>query len=357
MHPNRRSNRRCILLLAMSALLATASANADTPRRVLHVSLYPYIPEAAEAALTLKQSFERQHPDIIVDVTFNPNYYSPKPADKGVLFESADIHEIDDVFLRDFIDQRKLAPLPPNLVSALDKLDPLAAQAATVDDKFVAVPHWMCADFLIYRADQSGLAGAPTLVDMEHALAPSHGLLMDMTGSATLGEYYLSALIARDNSAAFALSHVTAKPDPVILARLRRFLALEPAGFGRNADYDIRGNFYARQFARRAGSAFVGYSEMTHEVLEETAGVVPRPGPLRHRPRHPRRTRPFSGWQSSPGCLGRHVRHRCQGPRPNDAGRASLHPLRRLDPSLSRFTRAAARRTPSLPAAGNAIGL
>jgi hypothetical protein len=47
-------------------------------------------------------------------------------------------------------------------------------------------------------------------------------------------------------------------------------LALEPAGYGRNPDYAKRGDFYARQFARRAGAAFVGYSEMTHEVLDET---------------------------------------------------------------------------------------
>jgi hypothetical protein len=247
---------RTVLLLCLVALLLPARPHADTPRRVLHVSLYPYIPDPSDAALTLKQGFEHQYPDVIVDITFNRNYYSPESADHGVLFETAD--------------RGKLAPLPPALAAAGAGLEPLAAQSATLDGRLVAVPHWMCADFLIYRADQSGLAGAPTLAAMEHALGSSHGLLMDLKGADTLGEYDLAALLARYGTAPAALSHA-ATPDPYITARLRRFLALEPPGFGRNADYDARGSFYARQFARRAGSAFVGYSEMTHEVLDETA--------------------------------------------------------------------------------------
>jgi thiamine pyridinylase len=259
-----------MLLLGLFALLVPALAQASTPRRVLYVSLYPYIPDAPAAALALKQEFKRQHPEVIVDITLNRNYYSPNAADKGVLFEDADVHEIDVIFLRDFLDKHKLAPLPPDFATSVGKLTPLAAQAATADGKLVAVPQWMCADFLIYRADKTDLASTHSLADLERALGPDHGLLIDMTGSGTLGELYLSALLARDGSPETALSHITPDPDPEILGRLQRTLALEPAGFGRNADYGKRGDFYARQFARRAGSAFVGYSEMTHEVLDET---------------------------------------------------------------------------------------
>jgi thiamine pyridinylase len=260
-------NRCCTALLIALALLATVPACPAAPRRVLHVSLYPYIPDAPAAALTLKQAFERQHPDIIVDITFNPKYYSPDPADHGVLFETADVHEIDSALLGDFVARHKLAPLPPGFSQTINPLESLAAKAATIDNRLVAVPHWMCADFLITRADQAGLAGSPTLADLERVLAPTHGLLMDLKGPGALGEFYLDAILARDGG----VSHLTTSPDPQILARLQRFLALEPAGFGRNADYDARGTFYARQFARRAGSAFVGYSEMTHEVLDEAA--------------------------------------------------------------------------------------
>jgi thiamine pyridinylase len=256
-------------LLAMALLPALASA--DTPRRVLQVSLYPYIPEAADAALTLKQDFERQHPDVIVDITLNRHYYSPDPADKGVLYEDADVHEIDVIFLKDFLDRHKLAPLSADFAKSTGKLVPLAVQAATADGKLVAVPQWMCADFLIYRADKTGIADAHSLADVERALGANDGLLMNLSGSDTLGELYLSALIARDDSPETALAHVGADPDPEILARLKRIMALEPAGFGRNPDYAKREDFYARQFARRRGGAFVGYSELTHDVLDETS--------------------------------------------------------------------------------------
>jgi thiamine pyridinylase len=260
-----------ILLLVLFAVLAPALATASTPRRVLHVSLYPYIPDAPAAALALKQEFERQHPDVIVDITLNRNYYSPNPADKGVLYEDADVHEIDVVFLRDFLDRHKLAPLPPDFVSSVGTLTPLAVQAATAGGKLVAVPQWMCADFLIYRADKTGVADAHSLTALEQALGPNDGLLMDMSSKDGLGELYLSTLLARGGSPEAALSHITPDPEPEILARLQRTLAMEPTGFGRDANYGKREDFYARQFARRAGGAFVGYSEMTHEVLDETA--------------------------------------------------------------------------------------
>lgn len=259
------------LAVALLMLLSPVGAWADAPRRVLHVSLYPFIPDAPAAALALKQGFERLHPDVIVEVSFNANYYSPNPIDQGVLYEQADIHEIDVVFLRDFLDRHRLAPLSTAFVAGLEPMPPIARRAATQDGHVVAIPHWLCADFLIHRADHAGLDDARTLAALERSLALDHGLLLDMKGDGTLGELYLSALLARDGSPEAAVRHVGDTPDPAILNRMRRLLALEPPGYGRSLDYDLRGSFYARQFARRAGDAFVGYSEMLHEVLDETA--------------------------------------------------------------------------------------
>ena len=255
-------------LLCASALVMPAASGAE-PRRVLHVSLYPYIPDAAAAALALKQGFERAYPDVIVDVALNAHYYSPKPEDQGVLYENADVHEIDVVFMRDFLDAHKLQPPGVALGS---KLTSLARQAATYDGTLWAVPQWMCADFLIYRSDKAVLDTAHTLTGLQDAFAQDHGLLLNMKGDGQLGELYLTSLLASTGQTPEAvLSHLSATPDPVILARLQKLLTLEPAGMGRSAAYGEVESFYARQFARRAGSAFVGYSEMTHEVLDETA--------------------------------------------------------------------------------------
>ncbi len=253
------------------AIAGSALAPADAaPRRVLHVSLYPYIPEPEAAALSLKQGFERLRPDVIVTITFNRNYYSPEPSNKGVLYEEADIHEIDDVFMRDFLLRHKLQP---PAIHGLGPFDPMARAAATYDGVTWGVPHWMCADFLFYRSDKTSLSRDHSLSGLEAALGPEHGLLLDMKGQAQLGELYLSSLLAAGVQTPEAtLALVTPTPDPAILARLQRILALEPRGAGRNAAYDASEGFYARQFARRTASAFVGYSEMAHEVIDEAAG-------------------------------------------------------------------------------------
>jgi thiamine pyridinylase len=252
-------------------LLCFLYVPAHVQARMLHVSLYPYIPEAAGAALALKQGFERVHPDVIVEISFNANYYSPDPADKGVLYEDADIHEIDGIFLRDFLDGHRLAKLPASLVAAAPAFESQARQAATFEGRLVAVPHWMCADFLIYRASPSAGADIATLAGLRRSLSSSHGLLMDMKDTGALGELYLGALLSRPGWQRDLATALIRPPDPAVLARFRDILALEPPGFGRNARYARIESFYARQFARGVGAGFVGYSELTHDVLEESA--------------------------------------------------------------------------------------
>ena len=179
--------------LVIGLVLAAPIALHAEPRRVLHVSLYPYIPDPAGAALALKQGFERAHPDVIVEISLNTHYYSAKPEDKGVLYEDADVHEIDNVFLRDFLASHKLQPAGVQLG---DQFTPLAREAATYDGTLWVVPHWMCADFLIYRADEPALDHAQTLNALEAALSQSHGLLLNMKGEEQLGELYLNFLLA-----------------------------------------------------------------------------------------------------------------------------------------------------------------
>jgi hypothetical protein len=257
--PKKKKQKNFCLLAAASCLLAFAHG-ALAQRRVLHVSLYPYIPQAAAAALTLKQGFERLHPDIIADITFNPNYYSTNPADRGVLYETADIHTLDGIFLDDFLAAHKLAPLRPAFLARLPAPANLAARLAGN----AGVPYWMCADFLIYRKDLHGLDNVASLSQLAQGLHGT-GLALDMADPAALSELYYSATLAETAPRGLQT------PDPDIIARFARLLALEPRGFGREKAYASRVGFYARQFARRRAGAFIGYSEMTHEALTESA--------------------------------------------------------------------------------------
>lgn len=76
---SRRRVRTCLCRTVASVLLlavASVQSEAQAPRRVLHVSMYPFIPDAAAAALALTRGVERGHPGIVVEITLNPNSYS-----------------------------------------------------------------------------------------------------------------------------------------------------------------------------------------------------------------------------------------------------------------------------------------
>jgi len=254
-------------------LLTVALASAMPMPRVLHFSMYPYIPEAADAALKIKQGFEDSHPGVLLHITFNPNYYDPSPDAHGVLNEDADVHEIDAIFLRDFIDAHKLSPFSRGFAASLVPLVPLADAAARAGGELVAIPHWLCSDFLFYRASEWGLNTVHSLAGLKAALhpqVPGDGLLLDMAHDA-LGELVLSLRLGERAGAGQAVAQLGDPPDEALIQSLQQILMLEPQGFGRSADYDARAGFYARQFARRAGSAFIGYSEATHDILDETA--------------------------------------------------------------------------------------
>jgi thiamine pyridinylase len=250
------------------AVAAVLLCSAAPMPRVLHLSMYPYIPDAADAALTLKQGFEESHPGVLLRITLNENYYNATPGAGGVLEEDADIHEIDGIFLKDFLARHKLSAFSSGFARTIPELHKLARVAAMQGGMLVAVPHWLCSDFLFTRADQTALDRAHTLAALQAALPPGRGLLLDMAEPA-LGELILSYLLGRDGSAAAALKDLHAAPDPALVRTMRAVLALEPPGFGRSLADDGKAGFYARQFARGAGSGFIGYSEATHDILEE----------------------------------------------------------------------------------------
>jgi hypothetical protein len=208
----KKTTRKEFGFLAVLAIMVVFVHCALAQRRMLHVSLYPYVPDAAAAALTLKQGFEKLHPDIIADITFNPNYYSVVPADHGVLYEDADIHTIDGVFLDDFLAAHKLAPLRRDFLSRLPAPEGLALHLASLGAEQVAIPYWMCADFLIYRKSLHGLDHLASLKQLETGLHGS-GLAADMEDSGELAELYYSTVLAEARTDE-PLQNLPEKPDP-----------------------------------------------------------------------------------------------------------------------------------------------
>ncbi|WP_029583842.1 hypothetical protein [Bradyrhizobium sp. URHD0069] len=241
-------------------------------RRILRVSLYPFIPDAKSAAWIIEEAFERRYPTIDLRISFAPRYYDHRPGKGGVIDEVADVYELDSIFLADFVEANRLQPVK----AAAAAMIPFAERAASHKGVTYGTPHWVCGNFLIYRSPDTALREVRTLHDLENAfsqpLRERGGLLIDLKGSSTLGEMYLDGLMDLYQSTALALQRLDAQnPDRSVLNAMERVIKLSQSRFGRDEDYHQRSGFYGRQFARGNGRALVGYSELLHYVLTEAS--------------------------------------------------------------------------------------
>jgi thiamine pyridinylase len=270
--------RKLILLVAIFVTAATsfpAQAQerycSDGNARVLRVELYPFLPRADEIALKIKQLFEAGCPGLDLRIRMNTNYYATD--DSGILAADADVYEIDSVFFDDFLKRRNPKLPSQSVLDMAGPVVPFAKDIATSGGTQFGIPHWICTDFLIFRKALPQVGAIKGPADAARVFAElGKGPLIDLRGQTTLGELYLSVLVAHYGSAREALKHLDPDNlDDYAVAVLRGFIDMEPLGFGRDQDYHLRDGFYARQFVRGSGSAFVGYSEDTYYALEETA--------------------------------------------------------------------------------------
>jgi hypothetical protein len=101
---------------------------------------------------------------------------------------------------------------------------------------------------------------------------------MDMRGTSTLGELYLSAeMVLHDGFGGARPELEAGTVDARAVDVLRKLLSMCPGGYCRVEDYHDRLGLYARQFARRRAAAYVGYSESLFYLAEEVRqSCIPR---------------------------------------------------------------------------------
>jgi thiamine pyridinylase len=258
------------LMRALAALLILLGVAFAPPARAaeavtLRVALYPYVPGAHALFAQLAREFERRHEGAklaLVEVDPQKDYY-----DDGLLTLDADVFEIDTILLSDMIAAGRIAPLDVSLAG----FAPEAIEAVTRDNTVYAVPHWLCGNFLFYAASDTAIRDAVTWADLLQVLArEKRTLLVDLFGSLTLGEWYLTLLSDRVGVAA-AQEAVLAggEPDETVVADLRAILPACPAGSCRSRDAHERPGHYAAAFVcRELRAAYIGYSETLHFALE-----------------------------------------------------------------------------------------
>lgn len=197
-----------LLALAGQWLCAPTVQAQDASPVTLHVSLFPYLPDAAGdhfQALEnrLKTEFEAKHPKInLVLAPLDPAsaVFYDLPALEQLLTTNsptgqADLVETDTLFLGDLITDGVIEPwqLPPA------KMDwqPGALSAVTVSGDCYGVPHWLCTFFIFSHLPE--VTGAKTAQQFAEVLntkgtQPTH-LAGNFSGSFTLPAIYLDAFV------------------------------------------------------------------------------------------------------------------------------------------------------------------
>lgn len=257
----------CVLLFASVSLAQV--------RRPLRAALYPYVPEMAEMYWMLEIEFEAKYTDIDLQfVDTSVNYYGGELADT-LRDSKAEVVEIDTILLADLVAEGLLQELPTVLLPK-DTFLPVADSASRIGEKVYGVPHWVCGNFLFFRADDpeaDRFRDAKSLADIESILGnplnASHALLIDLRGTSTLGEKYFDAVLDMLGAPDKALNYVEdGKPKEVVVEYLRRLFDLCPGGLCDSDFHHDFGEFYAREFAAGNARAMIGYSERMHFVVD-----------------------------------------------------------------------------------------
>lgn len=222
--------------LAVTLLLMPNAVGSEpvAEDKTLRVVLYPFVPQSRELFFELEAAFEARHQ---VNVELVESYVDAKDGStksivenyyKGGLEQSqADVYEIDTVLLDRLVEKKKIQPvsrLPRNYVAG-------APEAVQYGGMTWAIPHWVCGNFLFYQKGDKALEEAKTWNDLAETFKTSAGLVFDMKGTSTLGEWYLTGLALHDGDPAKLLEKVqSVNLDQVALESLTMLLDRCPAG-------------------------------------------------------------------------------------------------------------------------------
>ena len=258
-----------VIARGQDATASNPSAKQVRPRK-LRVALYPFIPEFQAAAEYVKFRYEAENPDVALDIIdLRTNYYD-STLDNYIGNAHADVFELDSVLLRDFIADGKIREMPDGALLPPDQLLSNADRGTRLDGKRYGAAHWVCRNFLFYSTADAPQKPIQTLSDLEAFAGPA-GLIIDLRGKSTLGEYYLMAALDRYPDWKKVYPDKIATLDTAIEADI---LALkkycDTASCRNKVLHDYTGT-HGAEFARKRGKALVGYSEILHDVLAESS--------------------------------------------------------------------------------------
>jgi thiamine pyridinylase len=264
--------RQAFLTIVVALVPALLPLPADA-QETLTVALYPYVPRVDQFESAIRQAWQKVQPAVGLDFIkdekeWDGGYKKDPPA-------RAHVYVFDAMYFEQFRTKGLLVDMAPSEIHHTDDFLPYARDAVIVDGKYHAVPQLGCANILFYNVNDTALANATTLTQVQSALRQCtytseippdrRGLMLDMLGSTTNATLYLD--IAHSANGRYPLPQPTT-PDTSYIANGKTILAL--SSFlditSPNPDAYVRGTWYSEGYGR----AIVGFTE-TMSAMSSTA--------------------------------------------------------------------------------------
>lgn len=175
---------RILIVVAICSGIPLSCRCASKEKTTLRVNLFPYLPDAAGdnlkgMAARIKKEFEEQNPSVTLEVTLSTTNDFYDLANYKEWVKNFDVIEPDTLFLADLVAPDELIEdwgiIPEN-----DWQLP-ARNAAKVNGKVYAIPHWLCGYFLFSRDEH--IAKAENLKDLVAILQATHGKIPEVAGN------------------------------------------------------------------------------------------------------------------------------------------------------------------------------
>ncbi len=245
-------------------LCAALASSAAWAQQTLTVALYPYVPRLSQFEIAIRAAWTPLHPTVPLNFINNLSvwdggYNTDPPA-------QADIYVFDAMYFEDFRARGMLVAMDPSEIQNAADFLAYARNAVIVDGKYYAVPQLGCANILFYNVNDTAVATATTLGQLQSALnrctytseipPDRRGLMFDMAGRTTNASLYLD--IAHSVNGTYPLPQPST-PDSAFIANQKTMLTLASYWNGMSANETpyVRGQWFSSGYGR----AFMGFSE------------------------------------------------------------------------------------------------
>jgi len=259
---------------------------ADADDSNLTVALFHHVPRPRQFKRVLRSAWERLDPPPTVGLRFSG--YDCYTRDAR---HRPDVFVFDSLYLRHFVHQQYLLPLPEGLPRDREDFQGWALQASVVDGVRYGIPCHGCMTVLLYRADDQALnQDRPrplTLGELEDIMGtaapidvppPLQGteLLLDLSGRTTCAGMYLESWMDMHGANGLYPPPPTLPCDSATLDNMQRLLAM--AG-SLQAGYVDKDRDRLDWFWQGRGRALVGFTELLARVPDPSL-IKLRPLPL-----------------------------------------------------------------------------